>query len=83
MWGVWELKLFFYPSAGGLKKKKNHTHTNAQTCTYLHTRTRVIAHTAHVHMICPIYMLFAKMQRIASGSISNSSRGYLVVPFVC
>ena len=25
---VWELKLYFYPSAGGFKKKHTHTHHN-------------------------------------------------------
>ena len=29
---VWELKLYFYPSAGGLQKKKEKSRRNSQVC---------------------------------------------------
>ena len=46
---VWELKLYFYPSAGGLKKKKK-TATVATLFTAAHTRTAVHAPPCQVLM---------------------------------
>ena len=54
-------------------------HTNAQTCTHVHTRTCIIAHTAHINVLCLIYvlLLLAEMLRRTSSSMSSSSRCYI------